>query len=124
MKPQKKQRLFELSTATQSRLLHLIATKSEKVSKIVFVDKSRLYFNALVLKDKFDEPLNIEWVTNNVNDYLVDELPKLRNTLIIVGSYKHVLHELVNKHNQKLSRAIYNTKTHLKENNNILITIP
>ena len=82
MKPQKKQRLFELSTATQSRLLHLIATKSEKVSKIVFVDKSRLYFNALVLKDKFDEPLDIEWVTNNVNDYLVDELPKLRKHVI------------------------------------------
>lgn len=124
MKPQKKQRLFELSTATQARLLHLIAAKSENVSKIVFVDKSRLYFNALVLKDKFDEPLNIDWVTNNVNDYLVDELPKLRNTLIIIGSYKHVLHELVNKHNAKLNRAIYNTKTHLKKNDNILITIP
>ena len=34
MKPQKKQRLFELSTATQTRLLHLIADKSTQVSKL------------------------------------------------------------------------------------------
>lgn len=124
MKTQKKQRLFELSTATQSRLIHLIATKSQNVSKIVFIDESRLYFNALVLKDKFDEPLKIDWVTNNVNEYLIDELPKLRDTLIVIGNHKHVLHKIVNEHNSKLNKAIYNTKTHLKKNNNILITVP
>lgn len=124
MKPQKKQRLFELSTTTQTHLLHLIADKSTQVSKIVFIDPSRLYFNALIIKDKFDEPLETQWVTNNTTEYIQDELKTLRNTLIIIGDYRHIMYKSHVKHNQKLSRAIYNTRTHLKENNNILITIP
>ena len=124
MKPQKKQRLFELSTATQSRLLHLIADKSAQVSKIVFIDPSRVYFNALIIKDKFDEPLETQWVTNNTAEYIEDELKTLRDTLIIIGDYRHIMYESHIEHNQKLSRAIYNTRTHLKQNNNILITIP
>jgi len=124
MKVKKKPRLFELSTATQTHLLRLIADKSESVQKIVFVDPSRFYFNALVIKDKFDEPLETQWVTNNTTEYIQDELKTLRDTLIIIGDYRHIMYESHIEHNQKLSRAIYNTRTHLKENNNILITIP